>query len=129
MDGKYWPRSTLFLAGSVAEPDDHGIEEEAQYGTKGIDEDIGDETSPFGDEGLVEFIAGGVEDGDRQGDPSSFRPLSSFAECKVEELEEDEVFGDVGGFADEYKGVFAQQSIQVNAIRRQGFYNEAAEAA
>jgi hypothetical protein len=72
---------------------------QADQSPKAIDCHIPRRCCPGGDEGLVEFIEGGVERADDECDRK--RSLAMLAECAVKQRGEDCVFGEVPAFSND----------------------------
>lgn len=80
-------------------------EDHANDRARGVDEDVGNHRGTSGDEHLVEFIGGGVEENDEDGDggfaptPGSRVAADGFANGAPKQQGEDGVFREVAAFA------------------------------
>ena len=110
-------------------PADGRIEQQTEQGTRCVNEDVGYQSGPLRNEGLVEFVTGGVEEGEQQCCSSPFTPFDPLPQSEEEQLKENEVFGKVSGFADKYEGIIPENGHEVNPVFGQGFDDKTAKPA
>jgi hypothetical protein len=88
---------------AAEEPVEEVDDEEGDEGAGGVEERIPGGGGAGGDEGLVDFVEGGIGCGDEPGGPGPGPTPTDLGEADAAEEDqvEDEVFGEVSGLADE----------------------------
>jgi hypothetical protein len=89
--------------GAASEAVEGEEEKEGDQGAGGVEKRVPGGGGARGDEGLVNFVEAGIGGGDEPGGGGP-RPApvgAAGADAAIEKNEEDEVFGEVGAFADE----------------------------
>ena len=89
--------------GSAADTVIEKKKEDGEESSDGIEQRVVGGSGAAGDEGLMNFVQRGVEGGDRKGceGPAPVPSGTRSANGAIEQNTKDEIFGEVGGFADE----------------------------